>query len=490
MKKYTLECIVFISGAIVMVYELVGSRLISPYVGTSIYVWSSLIGVILGALSLGYYLGGKLADKKAHWHYFSGILFFAAVFVGLTVFTHHIVLEAVALFNIRSEYTALMASLFLFAPASIMLGMISPFSVKLRMSSLDSSASTVGSLYAISTIGSIAGTFSAGFFIIPFFGTTKILFSMTAVLFGLSLLASTKIYFRTKVILISVFLGLVFFGNIHHIFTKQGIIDIDTPYNKVWVSYELRSDKPMVILYTDPFAAQSAMYLYDGDLVFRYTKYFRLAGHFNPNIRSALMIGGCGYSYPKDFLKKHPRSTMDVVEIDPGMTKIARKYFGLYDNDRLRIFHEDARTFLNKTTNKYDVIYSDAFNSFNSVPYQLATSEAVERMHRALNDEGLVIQNIISGINGKKGEFLRAEIATYKKFFPRVYLFRVRIEDARESQNVILVALKNAKEPALVSADRELNEYLGYRWKEDIPLDMPVITDDYAPVEYYKFRSM
>ena len=119
---------------------------------------------------------------------------------------------------------------------------------------------------------------------------------------------------------------------------------------------------------------------------------------------------------------------MDVVEIDPGMTRIARKYFGLYDNARLKIFHEDARTFLNRNKKKYDVIYSDAFNSFNSVPYQLATSEAVEKMYAALNNDGLVIHNIISAINGKKGEFLRAEIATYKKYFPYVCFSRQRRE--------------------------------------------------------------
>ncbi|MBP1747570.1 MAG: Spermine synthase [Deltaproteobacteria bacterium] len=490
MKKYILECIVFISGAIVMVYELVGSRLISPYVGTSLYVWSSLIGVILGALSLGYYLGGKLADKKAEWKFFSGILFFAAIFIGLTVFTKHIILEAVALFNIRSEYTALIASLFLFAPASILLGMISPFSVKLRIKSLESSASTVGNLYAISTIGSIAGTFSAGFFIIPFFGTTKILFFMTVVLLGLSLIASRKAFFKVKIALMCLFIGLMFFGNIHGLFTKRGMIDTDTPYNKVWISYETKGGKPIVVLYTDPFAAQSAMYLHDGELVFRYTKYFRLAKHFNPNINTALMIGGCGYSYPKDFLKEFLNSTMDVVEIDPGMTKIARKYFALHDNARLKIFHEDARTFLNRTENKYDVIYGDAFNSFNSVPFQLATREAVGKMYRALNNDGLVIQNIISAINGKKGEFLRAEIATYKKYFPHVYIFRVNNEDSHESQNIILIAFKNAARPSFESADRELNTYLKSLWKEEIVLDMPVITDDHAPVEYYKYRSM
>lgn len=490
MKRYVLECIVFISGAIVMVYELVGSRLISPYVGTSIYVWSSLIGVILGALSLGYYLGGRLADRKAEWHIFSGILFFAAIFIGLTVFTKHIILESVALFNIRSEYTALLASLFLFAPASTLLGMISPFSVKLRIESLESSASTVGNLYAISTIGSIAGTFSAGFFIIPFFGTTKILFFMAVVLLGLSMMASWKAFLKTKIVLVCLFSGLVFFGNAHGFLTKKGMIDIDTPYNKVWIEYETAGTKPRVVLYTDPFAAQSAMYLYDPELVFRYTKYFRLAKHFNPNINNALMIGGCGYSYPKDFLKRFLGSAMDVVEIDPGMTKIARKYFGLYDNARLKIFHEDARTFLNRTKNKYDVIYSDAFNSFNSIPYQLATREAVEKMYRALNNDGLVIHNIISAINGKKGEFLRAEIATYKEYFPHVYVFRVYGEDSYESQNIILIALKNPGQPSFESTDTELSSYLRSVWKEEVILDMPVITDDHAPVEYYKYRSM
>ncbi len=490
MKKYILECIVFISGAVVMVYELVGSRLISPYVGTSIYVWSSLIGVILGSLSLGYYLGGKLADKRARWHVFSGILFFAAVFIGFTVFTKHIVLEAVALSNIRSEYTALFASLFLFAPASILLGMISPFSVKLKLQNLESSASTVGNLYAISTIGSIAGTFSAGFFIIPFFGTTRILLFMAVVLLFMSGMASWKTFLKTKIALLCIFSGLLLVGDIHGLMTKKNMIDIDTPYNKVWVSYECESTRPMVVLYTDPFAAQSAMYLNDPELVFRYTKYFRLAKHFNSTINTALMIGGCGYSYPKHFLQDFMKSTMDVVEIDSGMTKIARQYFGLQDNPRLRIYHEDARTFLNKTKNRYDVIYSDAFNSFSSIPYQLATREAIEKMYGVLNDNGLVIQNIISAINGRKGEFLRAEIATFKKSFPQVYIFPVNNENGYEPQNIILVALKSATPPAFESKDSELNVYLKSMWKEEIRLDVPVLTDDYAPVEYYKYRSM
>lgn len=491
-KKCTLEFIVFISGAIVMTYELVGSRLISPYVGTSIYVWTSLIGVILGSLSLGYHLGGKMADKKAEWCFFSAIIFFAAFFTGLTVFINTIVADFMHSFSLPLEYTALIASLFLFAPASVLLGMISPYSVKLRMTNLENSASTVGNLYAISTIGSIVGTFSAGFFMIPFFGTTKIIFIMSIALSLLSMIAFWKKFLKIRLLFVILLLAFILFEEANITFAKKSIIDIDTPYNKVWIEYgyDKQSKKETIALSTDPFAVQSAMFLNDDELVFEYTKYFRLAKHFNLKINQALMIGGCGYSYPKDFLNQFPGATMDVVEIDPGMTQIARQYFKLDKNDRLNIFHEDARIFLNRTEKKYDVIYGDAFNSFLSVPYQLSTKEAIERMYAVLNDDGLVIQNIDSAIDGKKGEFLRAEIATYSEYFSQVYIFRVDDENSHEAQNIILVALKNKNKPSFESDDKELKKYLQTLWKEAIEMDLPVITDEYAPVEYYRFRSI
>ncbi len=492
LRKYILEFIVFISGAVVMIYELVGARLISPYVGTSIYVWTSLIGVILGSLSLGYHVGGKLADKKTGWHLFSAIIFSAGIFISITVFTKNIILDSIESFNLHSEYTALIASLFLFSPASVLLGMITPYSVKLRMTNLENSASTVGNLYAVSTIGSIAGTFTAGFFLIPFFGTTKLLLFLSITLLALSILACHKMYPKPKIILIVLFSSLTLFEPTKYILEKKDVIEIDTPYNKVWIKYafEPKSKNVAVFLSTDVFAFQSAMFLHDDELVFEYTKYFRLAKHFNLNIRRALMIGGCGYSYPKDFLNKFPGATMDVVEIDPGMTRIAQKYFNLTHNNRLNIYHEDARVFLNKTENKYDVIFGDAFNASFSVPYQLSTKEAIEKMYKALNNDGLVIQNIDSAIDGQKGEFLRAEIATYKQYFPHVYVFKVYNEDSHEAQTIILIALKNSKTPAFESDDKELSAYLQTLWKKEIPMDMPVITDEYAPVEYYRYRSI
>lgn len=490
-KRYRLEWVVFISGAIVMMYELAGSRMISPYVGTSLYVWTSLIGVVLGSLSIGYHVGGRNADKRTGWEPLAAILFWSAVLLALTVLTKNSLLDCVDWCDFRPQVTALIDALLLFAPANVLLGMVLPHAVKIRTIHVENSASVAGNLFAVSTLGSIAGTFVAGYFIIPFLKTTAFVLVMAITLFLLSLMARGTNRFGGKFALMAALLILTVFSD-RGIAGKRNVIELDTGYTKVRIRYgfEPTSKKKAVYLCMDPFSAQSAMFLNDDGLVFDYTKYFRLAKHFNPNIHRALMIGGCGYSYPKDFLRTYAVASMDVVEIDPGMTRIARTYFRLKDDERLTIIHEDARIYLNRTKKTYDVIYGDAFNSFLSVPYQLTTREAVGKMYNALNDGGLVIQNLVSAIDGPKGEFLRAQIVTYKEYFPQVYVFKVDSESSGESQNIILVALKDIRVPEFKSRDQELNNYLKTLWTQGIALDMTVLTDEYAPVEFYRMRSI
>ena len=152
-------------------------------------------------------------------------------------------------------------------------------------------------------------------------------------------------------------------------------------------------------LKTDPHGLQGAVFL-DGsdDLVFEYTKFYRLYHHFSPAANKALLIGGGVYSVAHDFLKHNPEGTIDVVEIDPGLTEIAREYFNLKDDTRLKIYHEDGRTFLNTSEEQYDTIFMDAFNSHLSIPFQLATAETVTEIYESLADDGVVLVNIISGI--------------------------------------------------------------------------------------------
>lgn len=492
-KKYILEIAVFACGAVVMIFELVGSRVLGPYFGTSIFVWTSLIGIILGSLSLGYYLGGKIADKKASFNNLSFIIFFAAVSIGLTILIKDYLLSTLASNFTGIKATSVFASLVLFLPTSVLLGMVSPYAVKLKISSLNTFGTVVGNLYAISTVGSIVGTFLSGFYLIPHFGTNKLLIILVVILVVISLLLSAKKHADIKIsALIVAIIGWIMIGAFNNIFGNN-LVDIDSTYNRIWI-YDHNDEKTGKEIRTFLInnGNSSAMFLNnDDELVFEYTKYYHLAKHFNPDFKTTLMIGGAGYSYPKDFLLKYPEATIDVAEIDPKVTELAKKYFNLRENPRLNIFHEDGRVYLNKTQKKYDVIFGDAFSSHYSLPYQLTTKEAIQKKYDALSDKGIVILNIISSIEGEKGQFLRAEYATYKNIFPHVYLFPVReTEDGQELQNIILVALKSDEKPVFNSSDKILNEYLGHLWKKEVVLDMPILTDDFAPVDYYISKTI
>ena len=199
------------------------------------------------------------------------------------------------------------------------------------------------------------------------------------------------------------------------------------------------------------------------------------------------MLGGAAYSYPKDFLSQYSTARMDVVEIDPGVTQLARQYFGLRDDPRLRIYDEDGRIFLNNTEEKYDVIFGDAFSSFYALPFHLTTREAVQKKYDILNDGGVVVVNIISTLEGKGSKFLQAEYKTYQSIFPQVYLFPVQSTvDTGQAQNIILVALKSDKPAPLYNTeDEEMAGYLTHFIQPKISEDIPVLTDDFAPVDNY-----
>lgn len=486
--KYILEITVFVCGAVVMVFELIGSRVLAPYFGTSLFVWTSIIGVILGSLSLGYYWGGKIADRKVSLKGLSFIVLLAALFIGSTIFVKDFLLYFMKLGETDIKTGSVLASLILFLPTSFLLGMVSPYSLKLRMEKLETSGSTAGNLYALSTSGSIIGTFLSGFYLIPRFGTNKLLIILFVVLIANSLLISYKDLFKRKMaLLVMALLGFFMYSPYQMKAEENGFIDIDTAYNRVWI-YEFidqRTSKPVRMMGINN-ENHSLMYLDSDELANEYAKYYHLAKFFNPGFRKTLMLGGGGYSFPKDFLNKYPEATIDVVEIDPKLTELSRKYFRLKDDPRLSIFHQDGRVFLNRTKEKYDVIFGDAFNSCYSIPYQLTTKEAVEKKYDILNEKGVVLLNIISAIEGDKSGFLKAEYATYKSVFPQVYVFpTAEPSDGEEVQNIMLVALKSPDVPDFRSGGDEFGPYLSFLWKKEIGSEEPILTDDHAPVDHY-----
>ncbi|MDP2951032.1 MAG: fused MFS/spermidine synthase [bacterium] len=487
--KFILEIVVFLSGATVMAFELVGSRMLAPCLGTSLYVWTAIIGVILASLSFGYWLGGRIADKQPRAEDLSLVILLAALCILISMRLAQFILPAFVLFKSYIEVSAILASFLLFTPASILLGIVSPYTVKLKMKNIDSSATTVGNLYAISTVGSICGTFATGFFLLPFFGTKSILLILVSVLIVAAVLIFPWRFKNNKILLTLILMVISFqFFNSALNFSNNTILILnkDTKYNRIQIrqGVDRVNGRPVLSLSLDPFTSQSAMFLDGDDYVSEYLKFFDLAEYFYPNFKRTLLLGGAAFIYPKAFLNNFPQATIDVVEIDPAMFEIAKEYFHLTEDPKLRVVHEDGRTFLNRAEEKYDVIFGDTFNSALSLPFQLTTREAIGKQYDLLNENGVVFVNMISFLLPKKSKFLNAEIKTYQAVFPQVYLFSVPSRTAK-LQNIILVALKSNKKNDLQSNDPRFKELLASSFEISIDKNVIVLTDDFAPVEYY-----
>lgn len=487
--KFLLETIVFVSGALVMIYEIIGSRILAPHIGTSTYIWTSLIGVILGSLSVGYWLGGRIADRNPELKILSVVLFLAGALTTVTLLAQEIILSLLAASPLRLELKAIVAALVLFAPASVLFGFVTPYAVRLKMLSVEDAGKTVGRLYALSTVGSILGTFAAGFVLLPFVGSVRSLYLIIAALFALSVLLVPFQITTKKLYVLILFTVAVGFNELYAfaLYRSHDLHDFDTHYSRLRVfrTTDERTQKPIIALTTDPLSTQSAIFTDSDELVLRYSRFYHLLRHFQPRFQNTLIIGGAGYTFPSEYLRKYPDKKIDVVEIDPQMTEIARRFFRLKDNERMRIFHEDGRVFLNQTKDKYDVVLIDAFGSLYSVPFQLTTFEAASKMRRVLNDEGVVILNMISALEGEGSLFLQAEYKTLKAVFPRVYVFKVRAErDDKLPQNLILVARKSDRF-TLETNDEEIISLFQNLYEKPLELTVPVLTDDLAPVEYY-----
>ena len=504
-----LELAVFLCGAVVMVLELTGSRVLAPFLGTSIVVWTSLIGVVLGSMSLGYWWGGRVADKRPEARLLSRLILLAALSTLLLAGLKGLILAFLQ--NKASLHWATLAStLVLFVPVSTLLGMVSPFAVRLRMESTASSGRTAGNLYALSTVGSITGTFAAGFWLTATLGTTNIILCMAGALVLASACVHRGDMLLRLIVCCALTLAALGLARWDGQLRQVGLFDLDTGYQRVLVfnSVNQETSQRMRVMTTGPEGMQSGMDPADpAQLVLPYTRYYRLAEHFRPGFREMLMLGGGGYSFPK-YVRAQPGefgsdAHLDVVEIDPGVTDIARRMFHLEDNPGLTVFHDDARRFLNRARAQaggqavgqagekrpdYQVVLVDVFTSHYSVPFHLTTKETVQALSDVLDKDGVVLVNCISAAEGPKSRFYRALLATYRSVFPRVESFLVgNRNDPAEFQNIMLAAFKSPRAPQLTSPKADLQAMLDARYDAPAtrPGDPPVLTDDFAPVDHY-----
>lgn len=477
-----LYLIVFINGAVVMVFELAGSRLVAPQLGTSTYVWTSIIGIILGSLAAGSYAGGRVADRRA------GALMLPAVLMTAALCMAAVPLYAEPLLTIVRRMTddmitaSILAAVPLFAPVAFFAGMVTPLVVRRALTDISHGGRVVGTLGALATVGSIVGTFLAGFVLIPLLGTRVIVAVLALVTAALAVVAGGRGMTRVTLAVLALTAAL----SATAVFRSVPYdLERDTAYSHVRVYETTAVDptgRPARVLQLNA-EAHSAVYA-DGDpaLVFDYTRRYDMVRAVLPPAASVLMIGGGAYTYPAHLVRTVPDATIDVVEIDPTLEEIATAHFGLQPDPRLRIVHEDGRPFLDRTIARYDAILLDAFTSYYAVPFQLTTREAAVALRARLTDDGLLIANVVGTLEGENARLLRALVATYATVFPAVALAPVETWDNPEQvQNIMLLAATDER-----TLDRALAGAGLPAGRRVIPAaDAPVMTDDFAPVDYY-----
>ena len=500
---------VFITSFCIMVLELVAGRLIARYLGSSLYTWTSVIGVVLGGITLGNYIGGRLADRFPARKTLACLFAIASATCVVVIILNNLVGGWTWLWKLNWPMRIFTHVCIVFLLPSTLLGTISPVVAKMALDLGLATGKTVGSIYAWGAAGSIAGTFAAGYYLIAMMGTISIVWVVAGVLLLMAICYWAR--FRLLHIWAVVFVCASAMGigpwqwarQTGTSFALRKTADEDVIYEDetayCYVSVEQVSTEPdrrafmqdklkhseivmddvldLQYFYHDIYAAITSGLSFDGD---------RLA---------VLVIGGGGYAYPRYVEKTWPGGRIDVVEIDPGVTEAAVEAFGLEPDSSIRTFTMDGRNYLDLLLERewrtgqrrsYDFIYGDALNDY-SIPCHLVTRQFNDKVAQLLTAQGVYMVNLIDIFDS--GLFLGAVINTLEQTFPYVHaVTRGDMPRASRCTFVVIASKRNLNTTNLCARYRKTSRNLRHLSKTDMQLLKEkagglVLTDDYAPVE-------
>jgi spermidine synthase len=497
MVQLLLNVVVFISGAVLMALEIVGSRVLAPYFGSSIFVWGSLISVVMAALSIGYYWGGWLSAREPSYGKLLVLLVIPGILIFFLPFAYPVVNEQIAMIDFGTRLNPLIACSVLFLAPGIFLGTISPYVIRLAATRLHTVGSTAGTLYAVSTCGSIVGTLLTAFYLIPVLGVSNIIHALGITLVCLSLVVVPLIRLKRVSLAQAIATFSVMLGSTTMLWTPMGwaktLMQKDTFYHRI----RIEEDDEARYMYFDR-TLQSAMTLKDPTgLRLLYSRYTSLGFSFRPDAKKLLVIGLGGGSIPKKVQKEFPNMEIDAVEIDPEVVKIAKDHFNVKETQHLHLHTQDGRLFLTRTQTQYDIILLDAYFT-DATPFHLTTKQFFELAQKRLTPNGIIVANLISAVTGPSGKIARAFVRTQRQIFPQVYIFAARRPDnvsLETIQNVIIIATRDKQRvdiKEIVKRATAIDKGLFPDPIQDIAVayydrqlaeDVPVLTDDYAPTD-------
>lgn len=481
-------------GALVMVVEVIGSRVIGPFFGVSLFVWTSLISVAMVALAVGYAIGGRLSDRKSSPDWLYGIIMLAGVLVMLIPIFKGPVLQVSIPLGLR--WGALTSAFLLFGPPLFLLGCVSPYVVKIAAREMHNIGRTVGTFYAISTVGSVVGTLLTGFVLIAYLGVNQIFLLAGTLLIALSV--GYFIFFRRKwAAVFAAILPFLLLPQESHISkvmpdgTKvERIVDRDGYYGNLKVvdySYLEKHNREMLI----DGMVQGGIDKHNGLSTYEYPYLLQfLPFALNPDGKKCLVIG-LGAGLVPNWYQAQGIST-EVVDIDPAVVELAHKYFDF--NPAIPVHIEDARYFLIDTTQTYDYLIIDVFNG-DTTPGHLLSIEAMRLAKQRMTENGVLAINLVGSI--KHHTLMTASIVkTLESVFDQVVVYPVFNPASGDGTgNIELIAYNGL--PRTPQFERIKNSGI-HPFAKDLvlasmqqtfsfPPQTPaiVLTDDYNPVDFY-----
>jgi predicted membrane-bound spermidine synthase len=469
----------FVGSGCLLALEIDGGRILAPTIGMSLYTWTSVIGVVLAGLSLGNFLGGRLADIRPGRSTLSYEYLAGAIAATLMLLLSRDLTNVAAPAGWSAPLQVLwLATLLLFLP-SVLLGMVTPMIVKLELSSLDVTGRVVGRIQAAATLGSIFGVFLTGFLLISAFGTRAIVADIAIVLLVLAV-ASNPPWIEVSPAASRAAGIVVSAASLVTVAVAGLMLTYDNPCLRESKYYCIR-------VYTDPkgeFKQLSLDVLVNGivsvkdptALVYPYERLYGQvvdAKYRGNRPVTAFAIGGGTYTFPRYLEAKHHGNTL-VAEIDPEVTEVVESEFGSLGSPNIRIINEDARPVLRDRpkSERYDVVLGDAFADI-AIPFHLVTREFNELVKRHLKPDGLYLVNVVDGVHY---DFLRSYIKTLMKTFPHV---RLLVSPAPKGQQNAFVVVASMRPPPLVRtmiAPKPFARFLNHR-------ETVTLTDDHVPVD-------
>jgi len=499
---------VFLSSFCIMVLELVAARLIARHLGSSLYTWTAVIGVVLAGITIGNYIGGRVADRFPARKTLAVLFVLASAACVLTVILNNLVGQWLWLWRFGWRVLVFSHVSVVFLLPSTLLGTISPVVAKMALEQGFPTGRTVGDIYAWGAAGSIAGTFATGYYLIPAIGTTAIIWTVAAVLLVLGLLFWARLWLLhlwAAILVALMILSLAPAGwaegagaalALREKRDPKIIYEDESPY--CYIAVKRVSESPDRRIFMQDKLMHSDIVMGSIlELKYSYERIHAAATHLLTQGKgklSVLVIGGGGYVFPRYIEQVWPGSRIDVVEIDPGVTEAAIQAFGLQRDAPINTFTMDARAYVDQLLDRkqagaegilYDFIYEDALNDY-SVPYQLTTKEFNDKIGTLLTDQGVYMVELIDVYDS--GLFIGAFVNTLGQTFPYVYVLAE--EGPRSGRNVFAVlagrrqidlAKLRLQEPVRnmdlwILSDSEIETLK----KKAGGL---VLTDDHAPVE-------